>query len=184
MIETLQFDDITLLITPINRDDGLSRADAERRTVALLLKSALGSDAALAHRESGAPYIAGRDTNITVSHCATHACIAVSDIRPVGVDIEQQRQQLSRVAPRVLSSEELAAYSSPSLLLRAWTLKEALYKAALTPGLDFRKDIALPLPPESLAASVAGRDYAVVAAIETADYTLTLVAPTISNKLS
>ena len=26
-------------------------------------------------------------------------------------------------------------------LLQAWTLKEALYKAALTPGLDFRADI-------------------------------------------
>lgn len=184
MIDTLRFDDITLLIAPIDRTDALSRADAERQTVDLLLKSALGSDAELAHRESGAPYIAGRDTNITVSHCATHACIAVSDVRPVGVDIEQQRQQLSRVAPRVLSHEELAAYSSPSMLLRAWTLKEALYKAALTPGLDFRKDIVLPLPPESSAASVAGLDYAVVAAIETADYTLTLVAPAISNKLS
>lgn len=184
MTETLLFDDITLMIAPIDRSELQSRAEAERRTVDMLLKSALGPDAVLRHHESGAPYIADRQTYISVSHCSSHACIAISEIRPVGADIEQQRQQLARVAPRVLSPDELTAYSTSSLLLRAWTLKEALYKAALTPGLDFRNDIRLPLPPGTATSSADGRDYEVVASIETADYTLSLVAPATSNKLS
>jgi phosphopantetheinyl transferase (holo-ACP synthase) len=49
----------------------------------------------------------------------------------------------------------MAVYSAtPEGLLQAWTLKEALYKAALTPGLDFREQIALPLDPGTKKARV------------------------------
>ena len=62
----------------------------------------------------------------------------------IGVDIEaiDRAGQLARVAARVLSTEELECYSDR--LVEAWTLKEALYKAAHSPGLDFRSAIHLP----------------------------------------
>ena len=82
-----------------------------------------------------------------------------------------------RVAPRVLSESEMAVYGvSSDLLLRAWTMKEALYKAALTPGLDFRRDIMLPSHPASTAATVAGRPFTIIATLTIAPDTLTLVA--------
>ena len=182
MIATHVFGDITLLIAPIDRHEGDNRPDAERRAVSRLISYAFGPSACLAHRPSGAPYIIGSDVSVSVSHSRGYAAVAYSSAAIVGVDIEEPRQQLARVAPRVFSDEELALYSSPELLLRAWTLKEALYKAALTPGLDFRKDIRLPLPPDATLATVENRPYSVISIITEPSFTLSLVSQT--NKLS
>lgn len=116
--------------------------EAERTAIASLLNEALGPDTTLSHRPDGSPAINIPGIEISISHCRTCAVIALSD-RPVGVDVETDRAQLARVAPRVLSPDELIYYND--CLVKAWTLKEALYKAALTPGLDFRHDILLPL---------------------------------------
>lgn len=182
MIETHSFGDITLMITGVERHEGDSRADAERRAVRRLVDHAFGCEAQIGHLPSGAPYIIGSDISISLSHSRSHAAIALSPSHTVGVDVEEQRPQLARVAPRVLSDDELAQYSSPELLLRAWTLKEALYKAALTPGLDFRRDIRLPLPPGDTSAMVGRCPYRVISVITTPAFTLSLVSKT--NKLS
>jgi len=116
--------------------------EAEKQAVAELVRHALGEDAVLSHRPDGSPTVLIPGIEISVSHCATCAAIVLSD-RHVGVDVETDRKQLERVAPRVLSQAELDCYRDN--LVGAWTLKEALYKAALTPGLDFRRDIQLPL---------------------------------------
>lgn len=118
--------------------------DAEKAAVLKLVERAFGSDAIYSHDPAGAPLIKGIDSavHISVSHCRTCAALAVSD-RPVGIDVETEREQLQRVAPRVLSADELEYYGDR--LLQAWTLKEALYKASHTPGLDFRANIHLPL---------------------------------------
>lgn len=182
MIATHVFGDITLLIAPIERIDADRRADAEQRAISRLISYAFGPTARIAHHPSGAPYIIGSDASVSISHSRGYAAVAYSSAAIVGVDIEEPRQQIARVAPRVLSDEEIARYSSPELLLRAWTLKEALYKAALTPGLDFRKDICLPLPPDAAFASVEKRPYSIVSILTTPNYTLSLVSQT--NKLS
>lgn len=116
--------------------------EAERLAVAELVRYALGEDIVLGHRPDGSPAVSVPGIEISVSHCATCAAIALSD-RHIGIDVETDRLQLARVAPRVLSPAEIDCYSDN--LVAAWTLKEALYKAALTPGLDFRRDICLPL---------------------------------------
>ncbi len=61
-----------------------------------------------------------------------------------------------------MSAEEVGYYSDS--LVKAWTLKEALYKAALTPGLDFRRDIRLPLTPDAdaIVMTPAERRFAIV----------------------
>ena len=176
--ERLTFDDITLIVAPVvMAGDDETRRDAERRTVAALVREAFGAGAAISHDASGAPRLSDSDISLSVSHSRNYACIAFSRRRAVGVDIEEPRDQLRRVAPRVLSDEEMSVYScSDSLLLRAWTLKEALYKAALTPGLDFRADIRLPLDIAAGRASVAGRQFDIVKVITSPDSTLSLVA--------
>ena len=116
--------------------------EAERAAVAALVAEVFGDGIILRHRADGSPYVAIDGVHISVSHCRTCAVLAVAD-RPVGVDVETDRPQLIRVAPRVMSPGEMECYSGR--LVEAWTLKEALYKAALTPGVDFRSDIHLPL---------------------------------------
>lgn len=178
MIEVFKYDNITLGVTPIKADPGRTRTERERAAVRAIITHFFGADTIVGHRDTGAPYLVGReDISLTISHSRDYAAVAFSSERSVGVDIEQWREQLMRVAQRVLSESEMAAYgASGALLLRAWTMKEALYKAALTPGLDFRRDIALPPHPASTAATVAGRPYTIIATLTIAPDTITLVA--------
>lgn len=133
-----------------------TRREAELAAVQSLLCEAFPDGLLLEHAPSGAPVLAGRTERISISHSRSRAALAVCEGAPVGVDTETARGQLARVAPRVLSEAELAEYGSvPGGLLTAWTLKEAIYKAALTPGLDFRRDIRLPLGHKKNEATVA-----------------------------
>ena len=176
MIETHHFGDITLLITSIDRCEDETRREAERRVTNSLINHALGDDVTLTHQPSGAPCLEGCHMSISISHSTHYAAIALSPTNQIGIDIEELRPQLRRVAPRVLSEHEIEAYSnSDSLLLQAWTLKEALYKAALTPGLDFRRDINLPLPPSSTTATVLNKPYRIITILTTPTFTLSLV---------
>lgn len=177
MIETHHFGDITLYIAKIDRGDGEEpRREAERRVTASLISYALGDGVTLTHLPSGAPCLEGCDMSISISHSTHYAAIALAQARQIGIDIEEPRAQLRKVAPRVLSELELEAYStSGSLLLQAWTLKEALYKAALTPGLDFRRDINLPLPPSSPRATVLNQPYHIITTLTTPTFSLSLV---------
>lgn len=88
----------------------------------------------------------------------------------MGIDCERKdREQVLKVADRVLSSAESVLVGEYASTLEAgdthhppmateeakirahvlsWTIKEALYKAALTPGLDFREQLTILSMPE------------------------------------
>lgn len=121
------------------------RRQAERAATMRLIRYLLGDDAELSHTPDGSPLIIGRDTNISVSHSRLYAAIAIDPHRRIGIDTETWRNQLLRVAPRFLSSQEQALYSTPALLLHAWTVKEAVYKAAGITGLSLAEGIRLSL---------------------------------------
>lgn len=122
--------------------------DAETAAVAKLVRAAFGEDAIKSNTPEGVPYIIladGTHRDCSISHCATLAALAVpSDGFTVGIDVEcnTRQNQLQRVAQRAFSTEEIEEYSNS--LVAAWTMKEAIYKAALTPGLDLRTDVKIP----------------------------------------
>lgn len=154
---------IKVELCPIVRRDGDSRRSAEQSAVRTALK-ALGIDAPLAHYPTGAPYLPSYPgLSVSVSHSLTTAAVGISDDRTIGIDIESTRPQLVRVAGRFLSADELAEASSlPDGLLRAWTAKEAIYKAAGKTGVDFARDIKL-LPPDFTRANFVpdGQEFAI-----------------------
>ena len=96
------------------------------------------------HYEDGAPYLRGEETlNISISHSRTGVAIALDDKR-VGVDVEEMSEKLSRVREKFLSAAEDDLFGhSPEGLLKAWTLKEAAYKATLVPGLPLTGGIEI-----------------------------------------
>lgn len=103
-----------------------------------LIAHRFGTGARLLHTPDGAPRIDGADLNLSLSHCATLVAMSVcpSPLR-VGVDAEgcDRYTQLARISRRFLSKAEWPLWSrEPRLLLAAWVLKEALYKAAGHPG--------------------------------------------------
>lgn len=117
---------------------GGTRRRAECAAVDALIAYA-GLTGPVEHRNSGAPYLAAHpELHISVSHSRRLAALAVSR-HPVGIDVEEWRDNLPRVLPRVLSDTELAAWSDHPL--EAWTAKESLYKIAGIPGADFAADL-------------------------------------------
>lgn len=132
-----------------NPSPGERRSDTERRAVASLLREAFPGHPGVkvSHHSNGAPYLSAGNTpghlldktpeqfTISISHCRELAAIAISRAPGIrfGIDCESRNRagQLKRVAPRFLTPEELPRWCyTPDLLLRAWCIKEALFKAA------------------------------------------------------
>ena len=105
----------------------VERREYERRAVAGIIQQVLPG-AVLRHTLSGVPQIDG--VYVSVSHSRHYAAVAFAAC-PVGIDIEEHRDsQLERVATRFLDEEEMAGGAlSADELLRAWTAKEAAFKA-------------------------------------------------------
>lgn len=100
---------------------------------------------------------------ISITHSRDLVAVAVAPAGcHVGVDAENtgRDRQLRRVASRFLSPDQLPHWgATPESLLRAWTIKEALYKAALIPGLPL-EEIPLPGPSEDTVV-LRGRRFAI-----------------------
>lgn len=148
----------SVLTTPILCHEDASRREAEREASLLLARRVAGLGAVIDHYPDGAPFIPGFGGHISLSHCRSLAAIALSSSPHIGIDAEIWRPQLIRVAPKFLSPAELPFWSAtPLRLLFAWTIKEAVYKAARTPGLPLHH-ISLPdlSDPRHLVASTPG----------------------------
>lgn len=184
-MKCLAFDTTTVAIAPIERIEGESRRAAERRTALELVRQLTGlPDASIGHTSWGAPFVEGHPAiNLSISHSRRLAALAVDPARPIGLDIEEPREQLQRVAPRFLAPDELAILESiadPDArgleLVRAWTIKEALVKISGENVPDLRRDLrALPHP------AIRSRRYTLVASFTLgppfADHHLSLLTP-------
>lgn len=101
----------------------------ERLASLLLLESIQGfENLSIGRRDDGSPYIVEiPELHISIAHSATHCALAVST-NPIGIDIENSSPKLQRAASKFLTDSELQQLVTPSQLLQAWTIKEAVYK--------------------------------------------------------
>lgn len=168
-------DGLQLYATAIERTG--SRRDAETEAVRRLTAHAFGTGAGLEHNPDGSPFIKGSDAAISISHSQTHAFLAVYHGLRIGLDAEQPRQQLMRVAGKFLSEQEMNLWQTIDDLLTAWTIKEAVYKAAGTQGLPLT---AIRLPekdsPRPMAVIPGGRRFRLLIN-HTASHTITVALP-------
>lgn len=117
----------------------------------------------LGHFANGAPFLFGQLTRISLTHTDHLLAVATLPKTPeanlaqfaprtaLGIDAERaNRQQVLKVRDRFLSDteKELVPAEDIEANIIAWTAKEALYKAAMTEGLDLRTDIILRQLPE------------------------------------
>ena len=95
--------------------------------------------------ERNRPYFDQSDYHISLSHSFPFVAAIISHKKPVGIDLERFGRQVEKIGPRFLSAEEWNLWQdSHSDLTKAWTCKEAIYKAMGVPGLAFQQDIQLP----------------------------------------
>lgn len=119
-------------------EEGGTRRERERTAVLRALRRLAGPEADIKHDESGAPLLVGAEGYISVTHSRHTAAVLWSSTPGWGIDLEEARgEQLRRVAPRVLNPDELELFGDN--LLKAWTIKEAAFKAAGLPIADLRE---------------------------------------------
>lgn len=124
------------------------------------------------HLECGAPVLDGIPQRISVSHTAHFLAVAslpktpdmdMEEVNPrtaMGIDIERAgRAQALRVAEKFLSPEEMsllpevkdqekASRESVDAYVLAWTCKEAMYKAIMGIGPDWKQDYVIEVLPK------------------------------------
>lgn len=106
---------------------------------------------------SGAPFLFNSDCRISVTHTARLLAVAslpptpetnLSEYNPrtaMGIDAESSsREQARKCRERFLNNDELTLIGDDlQKCVLAWTIKEAVYKAALIPGLDFKNNLII-----------------------------------------
>lgn len=92
----------------------------------------------------GKPFLTDADWQISLTHSYPYVAVQVQRHDPVGIDLEQPKPKLYRIASRFLSAAELADAGTDLIKLCIyWSAKEALFKIAGTPGVIFSKDLVI-----------------------------------------
>lgn len=92
--------------------------------------------------EFGKPFLKDRDHQISLSHSFPYVAAQLHATSSVGIDIEQPKEKLLRIASRVLSpAEEKDAGQNVIKHCVYWCAKEALYKIYGKRGLHFSNQL-------------------------------------------
>lgn len=110
------------------------KSDLHRRgflSVRQLLKKVGYTDADLVYDEYGKPHL--KDGNfISITHSFTFSGIIISSKKPVGIDIEKQRDKIVKIAHKFTPIEEYKSIANHDALVSkltiVWGAKESLYK--------------------------------------------------------
>jgi phosphopantetheinyl transferase len=92
---------------------------------------------------NGKPWSDREGHFISITHSAAYIAIMVS-FTPCGIDLEQIREKIDRIAPRFLDEKELEAARLEPAVERMhiyWCVKEAIYKVYGRKEVSFRTDI-------------------------------------------
>ena len=92
----------------------------------------------------GKPYLAGSDIQLSLSHSFPYVAAILHRHQNVGIDLEQPKNKLLRIAPRVLSGGELADAGSDIVKhCIYWCAKETLVKIYGKKDLNFSKNLLI-----------------------------------------
>ncbi|MGB0880345.1 MAG: 4'-phosphopantetheinyl transferase family protein [Polaribacter sp.] len=96
-----------------------------------LLKEVGYSDADLFYDEYGKPFLKD-GKHISITHSFIFSGLIISDDRPVGIDIEKQRDKILKIAHKFTPIEEYKTIANADALISkltiVWGAKESLYK--------------------------------------------------------
>ena len=125
--------DIVLTQNSADRVNNM-KSDLHRRgflSVRQLLKEVGYTDADLVYDEYGKPHL--KDGKfISITHSFTFSGIIISSEKPVGIDIEKQRDKIVKIAHKFTPIEEYKSIANHDALVSkltiVWGAKESLYK--------------------------------------------------------
>jgi phosphopantetheinyl transferase len=94
----------------------------------------------------GKPYLVNLPYHISLSHSFEYAAVMMSKSGPVGIDIEQVREKVERIAYKFMKPDELSFIGEVEPvkhLYAAWCAKEAVYKCYGQKEVSFANHISL-----------------------------------------
>jgi 4'-phosphopantetheinyl transferase len=128
------------IIAPSKRKEFL----AGRALVKLLAEKAGVQYSGIRKDEQGKPYLKNQSHEISLSHSSPYVAAQINCREAVGIDVEQPKEKLLRIASRVLSSsEEDDAGNDIVKHCVYWCAKEAMYKLYGKRGLHFNSQLNL-----------------------------------------
>lgn len=94
--------------------------------------------------EFGKPFLIGSTFHISQSHSFPYVAVIIDEKKNVGIDIEQKKNTLLRIAPRIFNKAELENASSDiTMLCILWCAKETLIKLYGKKDLSLKEEIAI-----------------------------------------
>jgi 4'-phosphopantetheinyl transferase len=94
----------------------------------------------------GKPYLVDLPYHISLSHSFDYAAVMISKTRPVGIDIEQVKEKVERIAHKFMGPEEMAFIDDQHKIQQlyvCWCSKEAVYKCYGQKEVSFADNISL-----------------------------------------
>jgi 4'-phosphopantetheinyl transferase len=95
--------------------------------------------------QHGKPYLVNLPYHISLSHSFDYAAVMISK-RPVGIDIEQVKEKVERIAHKFMRKEEMAFIGGADKIRQlyvCWCAKEAVYKCFGQKEVSFADNILL-----------------------------------------
>ncbi len=114
----------------------------------VLLRKMLNTDEYIDCRidEHGKPYLVNHPYHISLSHSFDYAAVMISKTHLVGIDIEQIKEKVERIAHKFMRPQEMAFISNQHKipqLYTCWCAKEAVYKCYGQKEISFADNISL-----------------------------------------
>lgn len=92
--------------------------------------------------EYGKPYLVDSDYHVSMSHSFPFVAVLIDADRPVGIDLEQPKEKLLRIGPRVLSPHELLDAGEDVVKhCIYWCAKETMIKIHGKKGLQLSSEL-------------------------------------------
>jgi 4'-phosphopantetheinyl transferase len=94
----------------------------------------------------GKPYLVNLPYHISLSHSFDYAAVMVSKKNNVGIDIEQVKEKVERIAHKFMRPEEMAFIGTKNRIKQlyvCWCAKEAVYKCYGQKEVSFADNILL-----------------------------------------
>jgi 4'-phosphopantetheinyl transferase len=114
----------------------------------VLLRKMLNTEEYIDSRadEHGKPYLVDIPYHRSLSHSFDYAAVMISKTRPVGIDIEQIKEKVERIAHKFMRPQEMAFIKDQHKIQQlyvCWCAKEAVYKCYGQKEVSFADNISL-----------------------------------------
>lgn len=113
-------------------------------SVRVLLYTMVGEHKEIVYEQSGKPFLKDGSYHISISHTRGYVTLILSALHPVGIDIEQYSERVSKISSRFVRSDEVVTLykgvDTWSLLL-LWSAKEVMFKCMSRVEVDFKKHL-------------------------------------------